>query len=134
MMQSVPVAVVDLGDHVERDLLQLLEGYLVAFVVLPVEEVRGVGRHLVLPPSLHTLLLVAQDSQRHIPGFLAGTGPDEKQLDNEPDGHAQIMVDDFHLGSGLLVPGCTLHEPFVVILQQLIDVAQIVHLLFHLDQ
>lgn len=61
---------------------------MVAFVVLLVEEICGVGVDFVLPPPIHGFLFVAEDAIGHLFGFGAGVGPDEEELEYESDCYA----------------------------------------------
>ena len=48
---------------------------------------RRIGHNLVLPASLQTLPLEAQDAQSDVLGLVAGVGPNKQQLDDQRDGH-----------------------------------------------
>jgi len=97
--------------------LQLLKRDLVPFVILLVQKMGRGHQHLVLPARFHTFLLIPQNANSDILSFLTRVCSDEQQFYDELHSHTQVMIDDLHLESCLLVVGSRLHQFVVGILQ-----------------
>lgn len=92
-MSLIPIPRINFGDNPKRSLIQLIKRILLHIIVkLLIQIKRTISHYLLLPPILHTFLLIPNNAIHFFPAFPRRLRLHEQQLQYKIQCNLQIMV------------------------------------------